>query len=278
MTSDNRRSGAPEYAPGTIIAASTGAPVSLETLTEDLAATPVVYVGETHNDPTHHAVQLTVLQRLSAAGRPLTIGMEMFDRSYQRVLDDWTAGRLDWQAFLAASHWYANWRYPDGLYKDILVFAREHAIPVAGLNIPFHIPAKISIGGTQSLTATDREWLPEEIDTTDARHRAYVQKVFDSHRIPGRENFDHFYEAQCVWEDTMAETVARYAVNDRTMVVVIGNGHIVNRYGVPDRARRRTGLPYRTVIPVTAGREFDLTEGDYFWITEPPPNTNRRHP
>jgi uncharacterized iron-regulated protein len=258
------------YPVGTVLSATLGAPVTLDALIADLSTASVVYVGESHTDPAHHRVQLTVIERLLAAGRPLTIGMEMFDRSYQHVLDAWSAGDMDWEAFLRATHWYANWRYPDSLYADILAVATARGIPLVGLNIPFHIPAKISIGGTDSLTETDRGWLPEKIDTTNAAHRAYVKKVFDSHHIPGRDDFENFYTAQCVWEDTMAENVARYASADKTMVVIIGSGHIVNKYGVPDRAHNLTGLTYRTVIPISAGREIDLSGGDYFWVTEPP--------
>ena len=266
------------YPPGTIISASLKAPVTQAALIDALASVAVVYVGETHTNPSHHQVQLTIIESLIARGRPLSIGMEMFDRSYQEVLDDWSAGGLDWDQFLQATHWYANWRYPDALYEGILVAAKAQSIPLIGLNIPFHIPAKISIGGIESLHQHDRVWLPETIDTTDTDHRAYVQKVFDSHRIPGRNDFEHFYTAQCVWEDVMAESVARRASAEKTMVVIIGNGHIVNKYGVPNRTHRRSGLPYLTVIPVTAGPEIDLAEGDYFWITEPPPKREMRHP
>ncbi len=266
------------YPPGTIISASLKAPVTQAALTEALASAAVVYVGETHTDPAHHQVQLTIIESLIARSRPLSMGMEMFDRSYQKVLDTWSAGDSDWDQFLRATHWYANWRYPDALYEDILTAAKAENIPVIGLNIPFHIPAKISIGGIESLHQQDRVWLPAAVDTTDAGHRAYVRKVFDSHRIPGRTDFEHFYTAQCVWEDVMAESVARHATAEKTMVVIIGNGHIVNHYGVPNRAHRRSGLPYLTVIPVTAGQEIDLAAGDYFWITAPPPPREMRHP
>ncbi|MFH1984987.1 MAG: ChaN family lipoprotein [Pseudomonadota bacterium] len=266
------------YPVGTVVSSALGGPVTLDALTADLASASVVYVGETHTDPAHHQVQLTVIERLLERGRPLVIGMEMFDRSYQHVLDGWSAGSFDWEAFLRGTHWYANWRYPDSLYAPVLAVARDRGIPLVGLNIPFHIPAKISIGGAESLTDADRIWLPEKIDTSNTAHRAYVQAVFDSHHIAGRDNFENFYTAQCVWEDTMAEAIARYAGTEKTMVVIVGNGHIVNRYGVPDRAFRLTGLPYRTVIPISAGRKIDLSEGDYFWVTEPQPERQMGRP
>ena len=266
------------YPVGTILSASTNAPVTLDALIADLASVSVVYVGETHTDPAHHRVQLTVIEHLLEKARPLSIGMEMFDRSYQSVLDAWSKGELDWKAFLRATHWYANWRYPGSLYADLLSVAKTRRIPVIALNIPFHIPPKIAIGGVESLTDSDRVWLPNEIDTTNAAHRAYIKKVFDSHHIPGRDDFRNFYAAQCVWEDIMAETIARYADAEKTMVVIIGNGHIVNKYGVPERAFRRSGLPYRTVIPISAGRDIDLAQGDYFWVTEPQPDRPMRRP
>jgi uncharacterized iron-regulated protein len=52
------------------------------------------------------------------------------------------------------------------------------------------------------------------------------------------------------------------------MVVIAGNGHIQYKYGIPERAYRRTGETFRTVYPVTAGDPIDLGIADYIWITE----------
>ena len=257
------------FAPGEIIYASQGRTVDKAAVLADLETVSVVYVGETHTDPAHHQVQLEVLEALHGAHPEMRVGMEMFDVSYQHVLDAWSAGELEWDEFLRKTHWYANWRYPASLYQDILEHVKTNEIQLVALNVPFHIPPKISTGGIDSLLPDDRKYLPAQIDTSNEAHREYVENVFNSHRIPGRDNFEFFYTAQCVWEDKMAESVARYTSDGQPMLVIIGNGHIIHKYGVPDRAQRRNEMSFRTVYPVSAGRETSLDVADYIWVTEP---------
>jgi uncharacterized iron-regulated protein len=232
----------------------------------ELASVQVIYVGEHHTDPAHHRIQLRIIEALIDADRPLAVGMEMFDTTYGPVLARWTAGELDREAFIEQTHWHANWGYDFSLYFPILETIQKHGLLLVGLNVPFHIPAKIAAGGIDSLLAPDRQFVPEAVDLTDPEHRAYLEKVFSLHPMPQRSNFEYFYEAQCVWEEAMAQSVAA-ALADRRMVVVAGNGHIAKKFGIPDRAFRRTGAAFRTVIPAPAGDTVEWDDGDYIWVT-----------
>ena len=68
-------------------------------------------------------------------------------------------------------------------------------------------------------------------------------------------NFDSFYRIQLLWEETMAETIAKYLMStegfDRRMVVLSGGGHINFGFGIPKRLFRRLPLPYTTIMPVS---------------------------
>lgn len=254
---------------GTIIAADTAQPIRFEALIADLEKVRVVYVGEEHTDPAHHQVQLQILKALYALCPDLSVGMEMFDRSYQPVLDRWSAGQLDREEFIQRTHWYVNWRYDYNLYAGILDFIREKRIPLKGLNLPFHIPPKIRIGGIDSLLGCDASYLPREVDTSNAAHRAWVESIFKEHHGAAGMNFEFFYQAQCVWEDVMAASIAEY-LDGRMTVVFVGNGHIYRKFGVPDRAFKRTQAPFRTVYPSTVGRPLKREDADFFWITPKP--------
>mgnify|MGYP000225524892 CR=1 FL=1 len=250
----------------TILKTSTLSVVSQEQLFADLTDARVVYVGESHTNPAHHAIQLEVIKALEPTTANLTIGMEMFDDTYQPVLDQWTAGELDQNDFIKKTHWYANWRFNFDLYRDILEYAKEKGLRIIALNVPFHIPGKISVGGIASLSQDDRRHLPESIDTTDADHRAYVEKIFKMHTLRGRENFEYFYEAQCTWEDAMAEAVAENLGSGK-MVVLAGNGHIIRKFGIPDRAFARSQAPFKTIYLAQVGNEAELSWADYLWVT-----------
>ena len=80
--------------------------------------------------------------------------------------------------------------------------------------------------------------------------------------------------AQCVWEDTMAASVARN-LEDDIMVVLAGSGHIIHKFGIPDRSFRRTGVPFRSIMLTSAERRAELSLDDYLWVT---PATNDKKP
>ena len=254
--------------PDTIISAKTGKAVTFDQLMADLSRHQIIFVGEEHTSPAHHAIQQKIIEAVFKNTPSMRVGMEMFDRSYQEVLDLWSAGVLDEETFLRKVHWNANWRHDFALYRDILLFIKENRIKIVALNIPFHIPARIRVGGIDNLSDIDRQYLPKEIDTTHTAHRDYAQKVFNQHHFNSRDKFDDFYMVQCVWDEIMAESIAAN-LGGKKIVVLAGNGHIQYKYGIPDRAFRRTGASFRTLYLVSAGQEVELGIADYVWVTPP---------
>ena len=252
----------------TIIATKTGKSITFDQLMASLKRHQIIFVGEKHTNSAHHAIQQKIIEAFHKSTPSMRVGMEMFDRSYQEVLDLWSAGVLDEATFLRKVHWYANWRYDFALYRDILLFLKENRIKIVALNIPTYIPARIRVGGIDNLLDTDKNYLPKEIDTSNSAHREYVKKVFDQHQFPELVRCDDFYMAQCVWDEIMAESIAA-DLGDNTIVVLAGNGHIQYKYGIPDRAARRTGLSFQTLYLVPEGEEIELGIADYIWVTAP---------
>jgi len=265
----NIKDTADAFEAGTIIFTQKAAAVSFAELLEDIETSRVIYVGEMHTNQDHHRIQKEVIQALFQKYPNLAVGMEMFDHSYQDVLDQWSAGKLEKKEFLRKVHWYANWRYNFSLYEDILEFIKEHRLRLVGLNIPNHIPPKIREGGINNLRNEEKDHLPQQMDMSNTAHRDYVQKVFENHQhhFRGEVEFEDFYAAQSVWEDAMAEAIAEN-LNTDVMVVLAGNGHIQFKYGIPDRAYKRTGAAFTTIYPASVGREVELDVADYIWVTK----------
>lgn len=252
--------------PDTIISAQTGKTVTFDELMSNLNGSQIVFVGEKHSNPFHHAVQLKIIEAVFKNHHSMAVGMEMFDRSYQPVLDLWSEGLLEEENFLRKVQWYANWRWDFALYRDIFLFIKENRIKIIALNIPFYIPARIRVGGIENLSDDDKQYLPKEIDTSNTAHRNYVEEVFKRHHFNSNVKFDDFYMAQCVWEEIMAESIASNLGNKK-VVVLTGNGHIQYKYGVPDRTFRRTGASFQTIYLASSGDEVELAIADYIWVT-----------
>jgi aminopeptidase N len=210
----------------------------------------IVYVGEQHDRYQHHMTEFEVIKTLFKKNHKIAIGMEMFQRPFQKVLDDYVAGRVDERQFLKSSEYFKRWVFDYNLYKDILRFARSEKIPVVALNIRNEIVDKISRGGIDSLTEKEKKELPDTMDMSDEDYRDRLRSVFAGHKGFGERDFNHFFQAQIVWDETMAQSIADYVKRnpDRQMVVVAGGGHLMFSSGIPNRVFRRNGLDHSIIL------------------------------
>ena len=97
--------------------------------------------------------------------------------------------------------WEDRWGYSFELYRGILEFARAHGIPVYALNVPDEITEAVAGGGVDSLTAEQRESLPD-LDLSNEEYRAEMQEIFSAHHHAQLERFEDFYAAQVIWDET----------------------------------------------------------------------------
>jgi uncharacterized iron-regulated protein len=220
-----------------VLRVSDGSELSFKDMTAELVRSRVIFVGEIHDVPADHQLELDVLRAVHAAGVRLIIGLEMFRAESQPALDRWVAGSLDETSF---RKFYAqNWNEPWHLYRDILLYARDKKIPLIGLNVDAGIAGKVARSGFSSLTPRERAKLPSGITCDiDQIYEAFIRSVHgESTRSPG--GFRHFCEAQMLWDSAMAHTLAgalaRYP--GRSAVVLAGSGHAWRR-GIPTQLSR----------------------------------------
>lgn len=235
----------------------------------DLKGAQVIYVGETHDNPDHHDLQLRIIRELHRAGVPLAIGMEMFAAGSQKDLDRWVAGKIDKAAFQQI--YFRNWNMPWSLYGDILLFARDKGIPLVGLNLPREVTRKVARQGFESLTPQERRQLPPNItcDVDDA-YMAMIRRSYSDHDTSAK-TFKNFCEAQMLWNKSMAFHMLEYLRKNprRTVVVITGSGHAI-RGGMPVQVdRERPGIASRVVLPdpVVHDGAITVADADYLWLS-----------
>ena len=107
---------------------------SLDTMLDQLAQADVVFLGETHDDETTHPLELAVYEGLlQRKPKQVVLAMEMFERDVQQVLDDYLAGRMDEQQFLAQSRPWGNYQH---CYRPLIELAKQTQGPVIASNFP----------------------------------------------------------------------------------------------------------------------------------------------
>ena len=248
-----------------------------------LASARVVYLAEIHTSEADHAAQLEIIQALQASNGEIAIGLEMFQRPFQPVLDAYLAGDIDEAELIEQSEYETRWGFPWELYAPIVRYAQTHQIPLIALNTPAEITRKVSRNGLASLSGDDLRYIPPlgEIDTKNLDYQAFFAEVtgFGDSDSPhggahGGFDFDNFFAAQVLWDETMAEGITTFAQAnpDTTIVVLAGQGHVVFDFGIPSRVQRRLGddlIHYSVILTPSEGLGTAATGeiGDFFWPT-----------
>jgi uncharacterized iron-regulated protein len=200
------------------------------------AAAPVVLLGEQHDSQPDHQWQLATIERLYAANPNLVLGFEMFPRAAQSVLDRWVAGQLSEADFLKQTDWQHVWGFPPPLYLPIFDFARDHHIPMIALNVSRHVVHLAATQGFANIPPADREGIGTPAPPS-AAYRAELADAMSGHGGPKMtpESLSHFIDAQLVWDRAMAEAIAtqRARAPSRSVVAIMGAGHLEDRSGVP---------------------------------------------
>ncbi|HIK17013.1 MAG TPA: ChaN family lipoprotein [Leptolyngbyaceae cyanobacterium M33_DOE_097] len=263
----------------TAFAVSQKTAIATAQLLDKLAQLDVVYLGETHDRAADHQAQLEILQMLHQKQPRLIIAMEMFQRPYQAVLDRYLKGELSEAELVEQSQYKTRWGFDWEFYAPILRFAKAQQLPVIALNTPSEVTRKVARQGLESLTPTERRFIPplSAIAIGPDAYRQRLQDVFEAiHQGKTNSmNFDYFFQAQVLWDETMAERIAQVQQQnpDALVVVLVGQGHLFFGDGIPQRVTRRRPMVKQATVLLNPAEEVQ-TElqppiADYFWSTVP---------
>jgi uncharacterized iron-regulated protein len=224
--------------------------VTFDVMIRDAVRSDVIVVGEIHGDPRHHALELEVIRALHESDTPMIIGMEMFRQSNQKDLDAWTQGAMPVDRFVPI--YYQNWNQHWKLYEDIFLYAREHGIPMAGLNIPDEVAKAIARRGFSALSSAERKMLPPSISCTiDKSYMEFIRRAYAGHDRGDGKSFVYFCEAQMVWDKSMATNLIAFMKENpgKKAVVLAGVGHAWRR-GIPEQLSLLSGYRTQVILPV----------------------------
>ncbi len=251
---------------------------TLPDLVAAIAQAQVVYLAETHASEADHQAQLQLVRSLQGK-RPLILGLEMFQRPFQGVLNQYLAGQISEVELRQKTEYDRRWGYDWELYAPILRYARQHQIPVVALNTPSEVTRKVARQGLDALSLADRQWIPprSSILAEPPAYRQRIQQIYDEmHQGKGNSaNFEKFFLAQVLWDETMADTIATTLQRspNALMVVLAGQGHILYGHGIPSRVARRLNpkrrQPLRQVsVILNPDPALPTTPAiaDYFWF------------
>ena len=263
-----------------------------EGMLADVMTADVLFLGEQHDDPGTHRLELAMVEGLARRRSNVVLALEMFERDTQAALDRYLLGSSSEQDFLAASRPWPRYRSD---YRPLVEFAREWKWPVVAGNIPrpyASLVARRGLAGLDSLSSADRAFAARAIVCPHDSYFDRFAKTMGDMSAHGpaaaspsaeekRAQLQRVYEAQCVKDETMGESVAAAlnAAPPRALVVHV-NGAFHSDFRLGTAARSATRLPGKRVavvsfVPVenldTADGGPSRQLGDYVVFTLAPP-------
>jgi len=263
---------AQSYVPNRVFDTDRGRFSDFEAMAAALARADVVFLGEQHDDPNTHRLELAVLEALARRNRAVMLSLEMFERDVQEPLGRFVAGHTEEAEFLKGARPWP--RYATD-YKPLVDFAIAKDWPVVAANVPRALASQVSKGGLQILQTTpgmDRGFFARDLECpVGDRYFARFVEAMGGHPGAGaaaadaKETNRRFYEAQCLKDETMAESIAMAyggAPSGQRPVIVHVNGAFHSDYGQGTAARVKRRLPKAAIAVVSIKPVADLDKAE----------------
>ncbi|HEX8707464.1 MAG TPA: ChaN family lipoprotein [Pyrinomonadaceae bacterium] len=275
---------------------SSGRASTLEAILAAMDETEVVFVGETHNDPAAHLLELELLRRArerfgdaavgAARRRSLALSLEMFERDVQLILDEYLGGLISERHFLASSRPWNNYQSD---YRPLVELAREQGLAVIAANAPARYVNRVSRLGPatlKDLSTQARTWLPPlPYGAASAAYAARFNRLMQAPQVdpkapaaPSPHGAAFLLDAQSLRDASMGYFIAEHLRQHPRGLVLHVNGtfHSEERRGAPEqllRYRPQTRLLVVTIIPDKSYPNFDKERmsglGDFVILTDP---------
>ncbi len=251
--------------PGSFVDTKSGKASSFDEFMDATDHCRFVYLGENHATAAHQQMEADVIRALAKRGRKVIVGVEMFQRPKQDVLDEWSANTLSEADFLTKSEWKTQWGFSYDFYRPVFDAVRELQVPLVALNVPHDWVHDVAKGGYEALPMSAKMQLPVDLFLGNRDHRAVFEAMMAGHSTEGT-NMDEMYAAQVLWDEGMADTAIKYlarvaVVPSTVFVVVSGAGHVMYEEGINYRVTRRKGGAGTTLVMIQSDSAAEVSRG-----------------
>lgn len=239
---------------GQILDTASGQWHSPQQLLPRLSAATHLVIGEQHDNPDHHALQLWLLEHMARRREQATVVLEMLDADQQVTLDALQQQILpDDPALIAQLRWSEGWDW--ALYGPIVRWSLGNAgalraanLSAAQIRAVYQQPPAVS----EVYTKTARE----------ALHELIAQSHCD--RLPP-ERFPAMLAVQQSRDQRMAQVLAAAPA---PALILVGSVHARKDLGLALHWPAQMLEPPVTLIMLEAGKPLPAaTQADLVWIT-----------
>lgn len=216
-----------------------------QTLLARIGAAEVLLLGETHDNPQHHLLQLKLLQARFAAGARPALLFEQFDREVQTMLDAALAKTPIDAAMEAAKTLIKGWDW--NFYEPLLASGAEHKVPIIAANFSRTHARPVIRHGYAAYDAAELKRLAVE-DVWSEPHQEYLTGLIEGTHCGQVTPVlrDGLVRSQRLRDAVMAD--AAIPSLTQGVIGIVGRGH----------ARRDIGMPLYLAARAPQARVFSI--------------------
>lgn len=247
---------------GQIVELRTGARLTPEQLLTRLAAAPKVLVGERHDNPDHHALQLWLLRALAAQRLQGSLLLEMLTPDQQVKVDQVraaiAAGQVP-QDILGALNWQPGWAW--SLYGPLVQHALRQPYPLLAANLERREVMQIYAQVPQ---------LQGQASTAQPVREALLEQIRQSHcNLLPESQLPAMLAVQQQRDRRMAEALLAAPAPS---LLFAGAFHVRRELGVPLHLQDLGAAEgVQVLILAEVGSQVDAESADYVWYTPAQP-------
>ena len=239
-----------------------GKEVSYDKMVKDLAKSEVILIGELHNNPISHWMQLRITESVFEKNEKLTLGAEMFEADNQLLIDEYFAGSIRTKDFEKEMRLWDNYKTD---YKPLIEFANDNKLKFIATNIPRRYASIVSRKGFEALDSLNDASkafiapLPIVYDTTNPSVVKMMNMDF-GHGVGG-EKVIGMTKSQATKDATMAHFILENKEKKTTFIHYQGDFHSSNYGGIYWYLKNQdSGLDIITISTVEADGELKFEE------------------
>ena len=266
---------------GRIWDVAAGAFIASAALVDRLRRGRFVLLGEKHDNPVHHRLQVWLLHALIAAGRRPAVGFEMFTvADAPAIAQQLAAHPTDAVGLAEAVNWQRS-GWPDwAMYRAIAEAALQANLPIVATNLSPAMVRALGQGGAEALDATLAARLALDRPLAADTQTAMAEEIRQAHcGYASEQQINAMLLVQRARDAQMTESLAAAGQQDGA-VLIAGAGHVRRDYGIPTYLASK--VPTASVIsvaflevsqdlvePTVYATRFDCPTlpFDYIWFT-----------
>jgi len=212
-----------------------GKKVKYSKMIKDMKKSRIVFIGELHDNPISHWMELQITKDLYDKSTPnLILGAEMFEADNQLVIDEYLKKLYDDKKFEAEMKLWKNYNTD---YKPLMLFARDNGLRFIATNIPrryANIVFRKGFEGLDELSDEAKRYLAPLPMKYDPEVKCYKDMLSMGESPAGKaaHAMANLPKAQAVKDATMAYFIDKNMEDGKIFIHYNGSYHSKDHQGI----------------------------------------------